>query len=83
MNSAPKGSGGCPAFVELESGGPRLEPAGWQVRGEWTGNTRRRGIAVGSTYQTMSHRTQPGPQPGVGTVPEQAVRRLDDPDPEA
>jgi hypothetical protein len=37
---------------------------------------------VGSTYQTMSRRTQPGPQPGEVTVPEQVVRRLDDTDPE-
>lgn len=37
---------------------------------------------MGSTYQTMSRRTQPGPQPGEVTVPEQVVRRLDDTDPE-
>lgn len=38
---------------------------------------------MSSTYQTMSRCTQPGPQPGKVTVPEQVVCRLDDPDPEA
>jgi hypothetical protein len=31
------------AFVELESGGPHLEPAGWQATGERTRNTRGEG----------------------------------------
>lgn len=83
VNSAQEVPEVAPAFVELESGGPRLEPVGWQVRSGRTGNTRRRGTAVSSTYQTMSRRTQPSPQPGEVTVPEQVVRRLDDPDPGA